>query len=31
VADVRAIEAAPEGVPLVFFRGRYGTFTAPEA
>jgi 3-hydroxy-9,10-secoandrosta-1,3,5(10)-triene-9,17-dione monooxygenase reductase component len=30
VADVRAIEAAPDGAPLVFFRGRYGTFLAPD-
>ncbi len=31
VADVLAIESAGEGDPLVFFRGRYGTFAAPEA
>jgi flavin reductase (DIM6/NTAB) family NADH-FMN oxidoreductase RutF len=27
VADVLAVEAAPDPVPLVFFRGRYGTFS----
>ncbi|MDQ6730727.1 MAG: flavin reductase family protein [Actinomycetota bacterium] len=33
VADVLAIESATkqERLPLVFFRGRYGTFIAPEA
>jgi 3-hydroxy-9,10-secoandrosta-1,3,5(10)-triene-9,17-dione monooxygenase reductase component len=30
VADVLAIEAASGGAPLVFFRGRYGTFLAPD-
>lgn len=29
VASVLAIEAAAAGDPLVFFRGRYGTFAAP--
>lgn len=29
VSDVVAIEAATDCVPLVFFRGRYGTFHAP--
>jgi flavin reductase (DIM6/NTAB) family NADH-FMN oxidoreductase RutF len=31
VADVVAIEAADERVPLVFFRGRYGTFLTPDS
>jgi 3-hydroxy-9,10-secoandrosta-1,3,5(10)-triene-9,17-dione monooxygenase reductase component len=31
VADVLAIEAASESAPLVFFRGRYGTFARPSA
>jgi flavin reductase (DIM6/NTAB) family NADH-FMN oxidoreductase RutF len=33
VADVLALEAGEDPVPLVFFRGRYGTFsvTPPEA
>jgi flavin reductase (DIM6/NTAB) family NADH-FMN oxidoreductase RutF len=31
VADVLAIEAAAEALPLVFFRGRYGSFTAHES
>jgi flavin reductase (DIM6/NTAB) family NADH-FMN oxidoreductase RutF len=31
VANVLAIEAADDGEPLVFFRGRYGTFATPEA
>lgn len=30
VGAVSAIEAAPEGSPLVFFRGRYGTFAGPD-
>lgn len=29
VARILAIEAADDGVPLVFFRGRYGSFTLP--
>jgi 3-hydroxy-9,10-secoandrosta-1,3,5(10)-triene-9,17-dione monooxygenase reductase component len=31
VADVLAIDAAEQAVPLVFFRGRYGSFAAPDA
>jgi 3-hydroxy-9,10-secoandrosta-1,3,5(10)-triene-9,17-dione monooxygenase reductase component len=31
VARVVAIEAAPSGEPLVFFRGSYGSFRAPSA
>jgi flavin reductase (DIM6/NTAB) family NADH-FMN oxidoreductase RutF len=30
VADVLAIEAVSERVPLVFFQGRYGTFAAAD-
>jgi 3-hydroxy-9,10-secoandrosta-1,3,5(10)-triene-9,17-dione monooxygenase reductase component len=30
VASVVAIEAAQESLPLVFFRGQYGTFRAPQ-
>ncbi|MFL5843481.1 MAG: flavin reductase family protein [Solirubrobacteraceae bacterium] len=30
VGAVSAIEAAADGAPLVFFRGRYGTFLAPD-
>jgi 3-hydroxy-9,10-secoandrosta-1,3,5(10)-triene-9,17-dione monooxygenase reductase component len=26
IANVTAIEASPEGAPLVFYKGRYGTF-----
>jgi flavin reductase (DIM6/NTAB) family NADH-FMN oxidoreductase RutF len=31
VADVLEIDVAGTAEPLVFFRGRYGRFTAPEA
>jgi 3-hydroxy-9,10-secoandrosta-1,3,5(10)-triene-9,17-dione monooxygenase reductase component len=31
VARVVAIDAVPEVEPLVFFRGRYGSFRAPDA
>jgi 3-hydroxy-9,10-secoandrosta-1,3,5(10)-triene-9,17-dione monooxygenase reductase component len=27
IAAVTEIEASPEGLPLVFFKGRYGTFS----
>lgn len=27
IAEVREIEASPEGAPLVFFKGKYGTFS----
>ncbi len=30
VARVLAVEASPAGEPLVFFRGQYGSFRAPE-
>ena len=30
LGDVLAIESADEELPLVFFRGRYGSFLAPE-
>ena len=30
IADVLAMDAFEERAPLVFFRGRYGTFVAPE-
>ncbi len=30
VADVLAIQAAEEAEPLVFFRGQYGRFVAPD-
>ncbi|MCW2991605.1 MAG: flavin reductase, partial [Solirubrobacterales bacterium] len=30
VGSVSAIEAAADSAPLVFFRGRYGTFLAPD-
>jgi 3-hydroxy-9,10-secoandrosta-1,3,5(10)-triene-9,17-dione monooxygenase reductase component len=31
VAEVLAIDAAEDAQPLVFFRGRYGSFAVPEA